>query len=65
MRHFISAVERVMGLHFELDKVLFGNRVVQVDSIPMGINFELYNNAILNPENKKQGRTIQKGIRQS
>ncbi|MDD4639017.1 MAG: bifunctional alpha,alpha-trehalose-phosphate synthase (UDP-forming)/trehalose-phosphatase, partial [Bacteroidales bacterium] len=54
MRHFISTVERVMGLHFDLDKVLYSNRVVQVDSIPMGINFELYNNAILNPEIKKK-----------
>jgi len=60
MRHFISAVERVMGLHFELDKVLFGNRVVQVDSIPMGINFELYNNAILNPEIKNKAEQFRK-----
>ncbi len=54
MRHFISTAERVMSLHFELDKVLYSNRVVQVDSIPMGINFELYNNAILNPVIKKK-----------
>ncbi len=50
MRHFISAVERVKGLQFKLDEVLYGNRMVHVDNFPMGINYELYNNAILNPD---------------
>lgn len=46
MRHFISAVERVKGLQFKLDEVLNGNRMVHVDNFPMGINYELYYNAI-------------------
>lgn len=47
MRHFISTLERVMGLQFSLDKVMYRNRVVQVDSLPMGINYKNYNEAIL------------------
>lgn len=45
MRHFISAVERVLHLDFNLDEAQLDNRVVRVDALPMGINFELYHNA--------------------
>jgi trehalose 6-phosphate synthase/phosphatase len=50
MRHFISAVERVLDLSFELDEVRLKERTVRVDSLPMGINYELYHNSILNPK---------------
>ena len=60
MRHFISTVERVMGLRFNLDKLLHGNRMVQVDALPMGINYELYNNAILNPVVQEKAEKFRK-----
>ncbi len=50
MRHFISAVERVLDLSFELDEVRLKERTVRVDSLPMGINYDLYHNSILNPK---------------
>jgi len=49
MRHFISAAERVLDLRFKLDRVLLDNRIVCVDAFPMGINYSLYHDAILNP----------------
>lgn len=49
MRHFVSAVERVLLLRFALDRVIVRNRTVHVDALPMGINFDLYHNAILDP----------------
>lgn len=49
MRHFISAVERVLHFDFKLDEIQIGNRVVRVDALPMGINYELYHNASQNP----------------
>ena len=49
MRHFISAVERVLHIDFKLDEIQIGNRVVRVDALPMGINYELYHNASQNP----------------
>ena len=49
MRHFISAVERVLHIDFKLDEIQMGNRVVRVDALPMGINYELYHNASQNP----------------
>ena len=60
MRHFVSTVERVMGVKFELDKVLIGNRLVYVDAIPMGINYKLYNDAILNKTVQEKATTLKK-----
>lgn len=45
MRHFISAAERVLHVDFSLDEVRMGNRIVRVDALPMGVNYELYHNA--------------------
>ena len=42
MRHFISAVERVLHLDFKLDEVQINNRVTRVEALPMGINYESY-----------------------
>lgn len=50
MRHFISAVERVLRLEFKLDEVQLGNRVTRVDALPMGINYDFYHAASCNPQ---------------
>lgn len=49
MRHFISTVERVLHLDFRLDEVQLGNRVVRVNALPMGINYDLYHGASQKP----------------
>lgn len=53
MRHFISAAERVLHIDFKLDEAQLGNRVVRVDALPMGINYELYHNASLESETRQ------------
>ncbi len=50
MRHFISAVERVMHVQFNLDEAQIGGRVVRVDALPMGINYDLYHTAVNQPK---------------
>ena len=45
VRHFISAAERVLHVDFTLEEARFGNRVVGVDALPMGINYNLYHRA--------------------
>ena len=47
MRHFIDASYRVLGLDCELDEIQVGDRIAHVDAFPMGINYELHYNAIL------------------
>lgn len=45
MRHFISAAYRVLDLDCQMDRIYNQNRKVHIDTFPMGINYELYNNA--------------------
>jgi trehalose 6-phosphate synthase/phosphatase len=47
-RHFSSCVRRLLGYDISMDKISFGNRVVKIDSFPMGIDFDRFNNAALN-----------------
>jgi len=54
MRHFISAIYRVLDLNCTLDEVTLQERIVHVDAFPMGINYELYHNAPTLPEVKKK-----------
>lgn len=57
MRHFISAVERVLHLDFKLDEVQINNRMVRVEALPMGINYESYHQA---SENKEVHQAIER-----
>ena len=53
MRHFISAAYRVLGIDSDLDEIHFNDRVIHVDAFPMGINYDLHHDAILD-------KTVQK-----
>jgi len=45
MRHFISAIYRVLDLNCNLDEIRLHDRVVHIDAFPMSINYEQYHNA--------------------
>lgn len=61
MRHFVSACERILDLSFELDQVSLDNRIAYADVFPMGINYNLYNEAPLLPEIQNKANEL-KGI---
>jgi len=42
MRHFLSAVYRLVGLDHMYGRLEVGGRAVKVDALPMGIDFEKY-----------------------
>ncbi len=42
MRHFLSAVYRIVGHEHDLGKLTIQNRIVNVDVYPMGINYQKY-----------------------
>jgi len=46
MRHFISSVYRILDLDCKINHIYFDKRVVNIDSYPMGINYDLFHNAI-------------------
>ncbi len=60
MRHFISAVYRVLKLDCVLDEIYLNGRVVSVNAFPMGINYDLYHDAILNPKINKNAKKLKK-----
>ena len=62
MRHFISAIYRVLQLESSLDEIQLSDRVVHVDTFPMGINYDLYHDTVLKPEVKAKVIELRKNI---
>jgi trehalose 6-phosphate synthase/phosphatase len=54
MRHFISAIYRVLQLESSLDEIQLSDRVVHVDTFPMGINYDHYHDTVLEPKTKEK-----------
>lgn len=48
-RHFLSSVLRLVGHDHKLGEVITRNRMVKVDSFPMGIDYERYSEAVGEP----------------
>ncbi len=65
MRHFISAVYRVLKLNCHLDEIYIDDRIVDVDAIPMGINYDMYNNALLDTNISQRADELRKDFGES
>ncbi len=63
-RHFLSSVRRLLGYDIHFNEINLGNRIVKVDSFPMGIDYEKFNQAAIahKKRSEKQKSTIQKEI---
>jgi len=44
-RHFLSSVRRLLGLEVSFNDIYMGNRVIKVDSFPMGIDYKKFRDA--------------------
>ena len=44
-RHFLSSVERILGHETNFNNIILDNRIVTVDSFPMGIDYAKFHNA--------------------
>ncbi|MBN9286078.1 MULTISPECIES: bifunctional alpha,alpha-trehalose-phosphate synthase (UDP-forming)/trehalose-phosphatase [unclassified Flavobacterium] len=60
MRHFISTIYRVMKLDCHLDEIYLHDRIVDVDAFPMGINYEMFHTALLNPDISRRAEELKK-----
>ncbi len=63
MRHFLSAIYRVLDLNCQLDEIYLSNRIIHVDAFPMGINYERYHNAPSQPAVKKKINNFKKKLK--
>ncbi|RZS93447.1 bifunctional alpha,alpha-trehalose-phosphate synthase (UDP-forming)/trehalose-phosphatase [Aquimarina brevivitae] len=63
-RHFLSSVQRILGHEISFNNVNLENRVVKVDSFPMGIDYDkFYNTAKFhNQQSNKERSEIQQEI---
>ena len=64
MRHFISALYRVLQLESSLDEIQLSDRVVHVDTFPMGINYDHYHDTALEPTVKEKVKELRKNMGQ-
>src|SRR5690554_1018944 len=62
MRHFISAIYRVLDLNCTLDEINLDNRIVHVDAFPMGINYDQYRIAPKQPEVIKTAKKLKQKL---
>lgn len=44
-RHFLSSVRRLLGLEVSFNEIFMENRVIKVDSFPMGIDYKKFSQA--------------------
>ncbi|MDD3788054.1 MAG: bifunctional alpha,alpha-trehalose-phosphate synthase (UDP-forming)/trehalose-phosphatase [Petrimonas sp.] len=62
MRHFISAIYRVLDLNCDLDEINLQDRIVHVDAFPMGINYAQYHEAASLPAVKKKIGVLKRSL---
>ena len=58
VRHFLSSASRILGLEYHLNRISYEDRIIQVDTFPMGIDYEYFNHKIENKRMEKQGKDI-------
>jgi len=62
VRHFLSAVSRILGHEHALGQFLAGNRFVKVDAFPMGIDYERFSGALQKKEVRVEIEKLKKKI---
>ena len=50
-RHFLSSIKRIIRLDVNFNNISFHDRVISVDSFPMGIDYDKFHNAALTSNN--------------
>jgi len=54
VKHFLESVRRILGYEHAYGEITIDNRVIKVDSFPMGIDYEKFANAASDPKVKKE-----------
>jgi trehalose 6-phosphate synthase/phosphatase len=53
-QYFLQCTLRLLGLEHHLGQILLPDRIVRVETLPMGIHFAKFNNAMDDPEVRKE-----------
>ena len=47
-RHFLSSIKRILRLDVKFNEIIYHDRIVKVDSFPMGIDYKKFHEAAIN-----------------
>ncbi|WP_411767085.1 bifunctional alpha,alpha-trehalose-phosphate synthase (UDP-forming)/trehalose-phosphatase [Winogradskyella sp. A3E31] len=62
-RHFLSSVKRILRLDVKFNEISYYDRIIKVDSFPMGIDYEkFYNAALQHNDPKTEKSELQKRL---
>jgi trehalose 6-phosphate synthase/phosphatase len=53
-RHFLSSVKRILRLEVNFNQITYEDRIIKVDSFPMGIDYDKFYNAALEKSNNTE-----------
>jgi trehalose 6-phosphate synthase/phosphatase len=56
--HFLQCVLRILGYEHHLAQILLSDRIVKVDTFPMGIDFEKFSTAPADPDIQREEREL-------
>ena len=62
-RHFLSSVKRILRLDVNFNEINYHDRIIRVDSFPMGIDYnKFYNAALQHQNNSKEKSDLKKRL---
>jgi len=62
VRNFLDSVLRLFGYESNMGYINYQNRILKVDTFPMGIDYERFSSSIQNPDTKKEIKKIREQI---
>lgn len=60
--HFLYTVQRILGCENKFGYLTIGNRMINTDAFPMGIDYEKYADSLNRPQTKQEIQRIQKNV---
>jgi trehalose 6-phosphate synthase/phosphatase len=60
--YFQRSSSRILGLQSNMGEIYYGNRLVKVDTFPMGIDYRKYNEAVRTENVKKEKEKLRKSL---
>ncbi|MDI6641750.1 MAG: bifunctional alpha,alpha-trehalose-phosphate synthase (UDP-forming)/trehalose-phosphatase [Elusimicrobiota bacterium] len=61
-QYFLRCVLRILGYEHNMGRIVVEDRIVKVDTFPMGIDFKKYHNAVRSTEVEKEKDKLQKTL---
>jgi trehalose 6-phosphate synthase/phosphatase len=61
-QHFLQCVQRILGYEHNMGQIVTPDRVVKVETFPMGIDFEKFSVAVSSPEVQQEREGLKKSL---